>query len=105
MVILGRRGFDVKYAGYLSLKQAEFSKLFYQYSKDFEDVFFVYLRIQLITMTQLMIDNKKYVLIPEKEYTLLQKKAALKVKSEKLFSLDEARQHSKKLVKKWASGK
>lgn len=53
-------------------------------------------------MTQLMIDNKKYVLIPEKEYSILQKKAALKVKPEKLLPLDEARLHSKKLIRKWA---
>jgi hypothetical protein len=56
-------------------------------------------------MTQLMIDNKKYVLIPEKEYSILQKKAALKVKPEKLLSLEEARNYSKKLVRKWASEK
>lgn len=56
-------------------------------------------------MTQLIIDKKKYVLIPEKEYSILQKKAALKAKPEKLLSLQEARLHSKKLIRKWASEK
>ena len=33
-------------------------------------------------MTQIVIDNKKYVLGPAKEYQTLQKKAALKTKAE-----------------------
>lgn len=56
-------------------------------------------------MTQLVIDKKKYVLVPEKEYTALQIKAALKTKPEKLLTLQEARTHSQKLIRKWASGK
>lgn len=56
-------------------------------------------------MTQLIIDNKKYVLVPEKNYQALQKKAALKRKPEKTFSLEEARAYSKRLIKKWASEK
>jgi PHD/YefM family antitoxin component YafN of YafNO toxin-antitoxin module len=56
-------------------------------------------------MTQLIIDKKKYVIIPVKEYEVLQKKAALKSKPEKLFSIDEARAYSKKLIHKWAAGK
>jgi hypothetical protein len=56
-------------------------------------------------MTEIVIDKKKYVLIPEKEYQALQKKAALKTKPEKTFSIDQARAHSKKLIRKWASGK
>ena len=38
-------------------------------------------------MTQVLIDKKKYVIIPAREYEILQKKAALKTKPEKLFSL------------------
>ena len=53
-------------------------------------------------MTELVIDKKKYVLITQKNYRELQKKAALKVKNEKLFSLTGARQYSKKMIKKWA---
>ena len=58
-----------------------------------------------LKMTQIVIDKKKYVLVPEKEYTALQIKAALKTKPEKLLSLEEGRAHSLKLIRKWASGK
>jgi len=51
-------------------------------------------------MSEIVIDKKKYVLIPEKEYQALQKKAALKTKPEKLFSVEEARTYSKKLIRK-----
>ncbi|MDB5210713.1 MAG: hypothetical protein JWQ30_1540 [Sediminibacterium sp.] len=54
-------------------------------------------------MTEIIIDKKKYVLIPDKDYPLLQKKAALKSKTEKVFSLEDARVHSKKLIRKWAA--
>ena len=53
-------------------------------------------------MTNLTIDNKKYVLIPEENYQELQKIAALKCKPEKTFSIEEARIYSKKLLRKWA---
>jgi hypothetical protein len=56
-------------------------------------------------MTTLVIDNKSYVVIPSKSYQALQKKAALKAKPEKTLSIEEARAHSKKLIKKWATGK
>jgi hypothetical protein len=56
-------------------------------------------------MTEILIDKKKYFLIPEKEYTALQKKAALKTKPEKVLSVEEARAYSKKMIRKWASAK
>ncbi len=56
-------------------------------------------------MTEITIDKKKYVLIPDKDYRLLQKKAALKSKAEKVFSSEDARAFSKKLIRKWAAGK
>ena len=56
-------------------------------------------------MTQVLIDKKKYVIIPIKEYEVLQTKAALKSKPEKLFSLEEARAYSKKKIHKWAAEK
>ena len=56
-------------------------------------------------MTAIIIDKKKYVIVKEKDYQLLQKKAALKIKPEKTFTTDEARAYSKKLVKKWAREK
>ncbi len=38
-------------------------------------------------MTRIIIDKKSYVLLPEKDFILLQKKAATKAKPEKLYSL------------------
>ncbi|MDZ4795045.1 MAG: hypothetical protein SGI83_12260 [Bacteroidota bacterium] len=49
-------------------------------------------------MTAIVIDKKKYVLVPEKEYRTLQKKT-LKTKSEKLLSVAQARAYSKKLIR------
>lgn len=56
-------------------------------------------------MTEVTIEKKKYVLIPEKDYQVLQKKAALKTKPEKLFTLEQARAYSKKMISKWADEK
>ncbi|MBE7174338.1 MAG: hypothetical protein INR73_27450 [Williamsia sp.] len=56
-------------------------------------------------MTEIVIDKKKYVLLPDEDYKALQKKAALKTKPEKLLSIEEARAHSKKLIQKWAAEK
>lgn len=56
-------------------------------------------------MTKIVIDKKKYVLIPEKDYQALQKKIALKTKAEKTFTVDEARAYSKKIISKWAAEK
>jgi len=56
-------------------------------------------------MTTLVIDNKSYVVVPTKSYQALQKKAALKTKPGKVFSIEEARAHSKKLIRKWAAAK
>ena len=56
-------------------------------------------------MTQIIIDKKKYVLLPEKDYLTLQKKAALKSKPDKLLSVEQARVQSKTLIRKWAKGK
>ena len=56
-------------------------------------------------MTHLIIDNKKYVLIAEENYRELQRVAALKHNPEKIFSIEEARNYSKSLIRKWASDK
>lgn len=45
------------------------------------------------------------VLIPEKDYRVLQKKAALKSKPEKIFTVEQARAYSKKLIRQWATEK
>jgi hypothetical protein len=63
------------------------------------------LNTQKFNMTEILIDKKKYVLIPQKNYQELQKKAALKTKPEKTFSIEDARAYSKKLIKKWAAAK
>ena len=53
-------------------------------------------------MNELTIDKKKYVLLPRKDYELLQRKAALKIKHEKTLGIAEARLYSKELIRKWA---
>jgi len=60
---------------------------------------------QPFIMTEIVIDKKKYVLIPEKNYQALQKKAALKTKPEKTFTVEQARAYSKKMIRKWAGEK
>jgi hypothetical protein len=56
-------------------------------------------------MNTLIIENKSYVVVPAEYYQALQKKAALKTRPEKTLSIKEARVHSKKLIRKWASEK
>jgi hypothetical protein len=56
-------------------------------------------------MNTLVIDNKSYVVLPVENYEALQKRAALKARPEKLLSVEEARAHSKKMIKKWADAK
>ena len=56
-------------------------------------------------MNKIIIDNKKYLVVPEKEFQLLQKRAVLKTKPEKMLTVNEARSHSKKLIRKWAGEK
>jgi len=50
----------------------------------------------------LVIDDKSYVVLPIESYEALQKKAALKTRPEKVLSIEEARAHSKKMIRKWA---
>jgi uncharacterized protein YgiM (DUF1202 family) len=68
-------------------------------------IIFVNLKEQINFMTQIVIDKKKYVLVPEKEYQALQKKAALKITPDKALTVEEARAYSKKLIRKWATAK
>jgi hypothetical protein len=56
-------------------------------------------------MTELLIDKKKFFVIPQKEYFKLQKKAALKTKIEKTYTINDARSYSKKLINEWAEEK
>jgi len=68
-------------------------------------LFLLDLMYKAAEMTEIVIDKKKYVLVPAKEYQALQKKAVVKAKSEKLLSVSEARSYSKKLIRKWAEEK
>ena len=56
-------------------------------------------------MTQIVIGKKKYVLVPEKEYQALQKRAALKTKPQRVLSVEQARAYSKKLIRTWGAEK
>jgi len=56
-------------------------------------------------MNELVIEKKKYVLITRKEYKSLKKRATLQTRPEKLFTLAEARAHSKELIRKLAKEK
>lgn len=56
-------------------------------------------------MNEITIDKKKYVVVARKDYEELQRKAALKVKPEKTFTLGQARAYSKQLIRKWAKEK
>lgn len=56
-------------------------------------------------MTQIVIDKKKYVLLPEKEYQALQLKAALKQSAAKKLTLAEGKKRALQLIDKWAKEK
>lgn len=56
-------------------------------------------------MTEIVIDKKKYVLVPEKDYQALQLKAALKATPAKKLTLAAGKKHAYKLIDKWAKGK
>ena len=56
-------------------------------------------------MTEIVIDKKKYVLIPQRDYEILQKQAALKTRPVKKLSLAEGKKNAYKLIDKWAKGK
>lgn len=56
--------------------------------------------------SEVTINKKKFFIVPEKEFQILQKKAALVgVDQEDLFTIEEARKYSKKLINQWAKEK
>ena len=69
------------------------------------EIFICKFQNKICIMTEIEIDKKKYILIPEKNYLELQKRAAMKSKPEKTFTIEEVRIYSKKLIKKWAGEK
>jgi hypothetical protein len=56
-------------------------------------------------MKEVVIDKKKYILIPEENFQELRKAAAGKWKPEKTFTISEARAFSKNRIREWASEK
>ena len=58
-----------------------------------------------MVITHITIENKKYVLIREENYKVLQKSSALKHHPEKTFSIAKAKALSKKLIRKWSAEK
>ena len=54
-------------------------------------------------MTVVTIDRKKYVIVPEKQFKQLQKKAAGKTAPQKLYSLSEGKAIAYKMIEKWAA--
>ena len=54
-------------------------------------------------MTVVTIDKKKYVIIPEKEFKQLQKKASGKLPSQKLYSLKDGKDLAYKMIEKWSA--
>ena len=56
-------------------------------------------------MNRLVIDRKEYVLIEQKEYESLRKKAVLKTPSARVLSLNEGKKLAYSLIDKWAKGK
>jgi len=56
-------------------------------------------------MTVIVIDKKRYVLIPEQDFQNLQKKAALKTKPDNVFTIEKAKAYSKKHIRNWGAEK
>jgi hypothetical protein len=56
-------------------------------------------------MNTLVIDDKKYVVLEQKEYNQLVSKAALKTPSSRKLSLAEGKKLAYKLIDKWHSEK
>jgi hypothetical protein len=56
-------------------------------------------------MNKLVIDNKKYVVIEEKEFEQLQENAARKTLPIKKLSLSQGKKHAYKLIDKWSKVK
>jgi hypothetical protein len=53
-------------------------------------------------MIELVIEKKNYILILQKNYNALRKKASLKSKPEKTLTIEQSRSYSKKMIRKWA---
>jgi hypothetical protein len=56
-------------------------------------------------VSEITIDDKKYVLLPKEEYVALQKADFHEKFKGRLFSIDEARKKSEELILEWAKQK
>ncbi|WP_255070859.1 hypothetical protein [Lacihabitans sp. LS3-19] len=56
-------------------------------------------------VSEVIIDDKKYVLMPKEEYLALQKSDLHKKFEGRLFSIEEARKKSEELILEWAKQK
>ncbi len=56
-------------------------------------------------VSSVIIDEKKYVILPYEEYKSLKVKAAPNVNRKSLLSIDEAEDYSIELINKWAKEK
>ena len=52
-------------------------------------------------MNTITLDKKKYVIIPEREYKTILRKAGLNLKPEKRYSVSEAKALTDKMIDKW----
>jgi hypothetical protein len=65
-------------------------KISYLYEKDLEMI------------SEVIIDNKMYVILPKDEFEALQLNSYHKIDKSKLLSIDEAESYSIELITKWA---
>lgn len=56
-------------------------------------------------VSEVTIDDKKYVILPKEEYVALQKADFHEKFKGRLFSIDEARKKSEELILEWAKQK
>lgn len=56
-------------------------------------------------MDEIIIEKKKYVILPKDDYEALRKRAVKKYKPEKGLTVSEARAQTKKLIRQWAGVK
>jgi hypothetical protein len=56
-------------------------------------------------VSEVIIDEKKYVILPYEEYKSLKVKAAPHVNRKSLLTIDEAEAYSIELINKWANEK
>lgn len=52
-------------------------------------------------ISEVIIDDKKYVILPKEEFDAMQLSSLLKIDRETLMSIDEAEAYSIELIKKW----